>query len=203
VTNTVSAIQPVPVPLGCVRAAATSWSGLGPQGWLALHPQVGVVMPQTRIDGGWRCEVIAASPHSGDRDWRVWLTDEQLDALPTTVLVRDGDVEGFALLWQVRVRQRFTAGPVVTVARLLAEHAQQAGDRWTLWNPVRLHQLCVGAHVRADGLRMVLARLVDAGMLRVEVSTVDTVMVGLVLTVEWAGLPQPRPTFVAADGEGR
>jgi hypothetical protein len=199
-------VEAVRVPLGCIGPAA-SWSGLGPRGWLMHHPGLGVVvMPQTRLRDGWRCEIIAGPPtFDGRRVNHVWLGEDQVDALPTALLLGwVADCEQFALLWQVRVRQRFHAGPVPAVARVLAEQLRRADELSICLGPAGLRRLGIAAHLRSPGLRAALGRLVRAGMLTLhpptpESSTVDGgVVVGLVLGAAWAGLPQRRPPLVEA-----
>jgi hypothetical protein len=190
----------VRVPLGCVGPAA-SWSGLGPRGWLMHHAGLGVVvMPQTRLRDGWRCEIIAGPPTiDGHRPNHVWVSDDQVDALPTALLLCwVADCERFALLWQVRVRQRFHAGAVPTVARVLAEQLRAVDELTIVLDPPRLRRLGIAAHVRGAGLRAALGRLVRAGLLTLHTSTVDSsVVVGLTLGAEWAGLPHKRSPLVA------
>jgi hypothetical protein len=160
-----------------------------------------VVLPQTRDRGGWRCEIVAAPPQARTATGRrVWLSDEQVEALPGALLVGE-DAELFALLWQVRVRQRFHAGPVPAVGRVLAEQLRPTGARTVVLDPVRLRRLCIAANLRPPGARHGLARLAQAGMLTLQPSTVDdSMVVGLVLTVRWAGLVAQRAPFVAAGG---
>jgi hypothetical protein len=194
-----SSAGPVRVPLGCIGPAA-SWSRLGPRGWLLHDPALGVVvMPQTKLGGGWRCEIIAGPPSSdGERTGRLWLGGDQVDALPTSLMVGgEGDGERFALLWQVRVRQRFHAGPVPTVARVLAEQLRTVDELSIVMDPPRLRRLGIAAHVRGAGLRAALGRLVRAGLLTLRTSTVDgAVTAELVLGAEWAGLPHKRSPLV-------
>ncbi len=132
-----------------------------------------IVMVECRTYDGWRCTVIAG--HGRDyRPGHLTLTNGDIAPADTT-LVADpiGAPDRYALLWQARVRQRWLGAHLHTVARVIAEHLRPPG---TLTVDIDRHaatQLVTAARLRTPGLRQLLARLTDAGMLALDVPGLD------------------------------
>jgi hypothetical protein len=135
-----------------------------------------ILCPQTRIEGGWRCEIIATT----DRDMRrgpaddrhVSITDDELAVLPTVLSGRLLTLDGWALVWAARVRQQFGSTPTAAVARVLAEQLRPPGQLRVRLDPVVIRRLGFAASVRRGGLGRIVLRLAQADMLRL--STLDT-----------------------------
>jgi hypothetical protein len=69
-----------------------------------------------------------------------------------------------AMLWRVRVFQRWRGGHMVALARLLASSQVRTGPVVTITNPIA-RRLMLGVHLWAEGLRSLLRQLVQAGLL--------------------------------------
>ena len=92
--------------------------------------------------------------------------DDDIAAAASVLTVDpDGDPDGYAMLWQARVWQRWPGGHAPQLARLLAQRLRGAGTLIVNIDPAAARQLVLGAHLRAPRLRILLDRLVDAGLI--------------------------------------
>jgi hypothetical protein len=156
-----------------------------------LHPRTGadargrlfyqdrpeqILCPQTRIGGGWRCEVIATADRDMQRgpadDRHIPIADEDLASLPTVLSGRLLGLDGWALVWAARVRQQFGNTATATVAREFAEQLRPPGQLRVRLDPTLIRRLGLAASVRRGGLGRIVLRLAQANMLRL--STLDT-----------------------------
>ncbi len=135
-----------------------------------------ILCPQTRIEGGWRCEVIATTDRGVQRgpvdERHIRITDDELVSLPTVLSGRLLSLDGWALVWGARVRQQFGNTPTAAVARVLAEQLRPPGQLRVRLDPVVIRRLGLAASVRRGGLGRIVLRLGQANMLRL--STLDT-----------------------------
>jgi hypothetical protein len=149
-----------------------------------------IVCPQTRIAGGWRCEVIATTDPNRQRapvdDRHIAVGDEELALLPTVLSGRLLGLDGWALVWTARARQRFGNTPTATVARVLAEQLRPPGQLRVRLDPAVIRRLGLAASVRRGGLGRIVLRLAQANALRL--STLDTPG-RLTVTLTGPGMP--------------
>ena len=135
-------------------------------GHLFHLPRLAAVLErQTRLDTDWRCAVVARrNPAHGTEHVRV--ADAECLAAPRFLAVDPvADADGYAMAWQARVYQRWRGGPVFTVARVLADHLRAPHQLTVELDHAAVARLVRGAHVRPDGLRSALRRLIAAGLL--------------------------------------
>jgi hypothetical protein len=75
----------------------------------------------------------------------------------------DGDA--FAVTWQAYVHARFLDGPLRQLADYLANAARRPGTVTVDLDPPTVHRLLLTVRLRPAGLRHLLDRLANAGML--------------------------------------
>jgi hypothetical protein len=132
-----------------------------------------IVAVECRTHDGWRCAVIARQGHDHGPG-HLTLTGDALTHAHTTLAadpVHDPDL--YALLWQARVRQRWLGGHIQAVARVIAEHLRPPG---TLTVDIDQHaatRLVTTADLRVPGLRQLLTRLTDGGLLTLDLPGLD------------------------------
>lgn len=151
----------------------SAWTGfvaaLG-DGGTRLLPQRGlVVVPEHRQPGGWRCTVIArrASVGAGDDRWHADVTEQEwaAGASGTVTVDPDGDADAAALLWLVRVWQRWPGRRVYLLGRHVVEVFRQPGRLEVELSTVAMRRLCHHSGMRPDLVGRVLDRLTTAGYL--------------------------------------
>jgi hypothetical protein len=81
--------------------------------------------------------------------------------VPAAALQRDT----VAALWWAYVQARWPAGHLVQVARLLVEELRSPHAMTVDLDARAVRRLLLGVHLRPPGLRRLLARLVDCGLL--------------------------------------
>jgi hypothetical protein len=132
-----------------------------------------IVTVECRTHNGWHCGVIAR--HGRDHSpGHLTLTDSDIAQADTTLAadpVHDPDM--YALLWQARVRQRWLGGHMRAVARVIAEHLRPPGTLTVDIDQAAATRLVTAARLRVPGLRQLLARLTDAGMLALDPPGLD------------------------------
>jgi hypothetical protein len=135
-----------------------------------------IVCPQTRLRGGWRCEIIATTDRQVQRapadDRHISIAEHDLACLPTVLGSRLLDPDGWALVWAARARQQFGNTATATVARVLVEQLRRPGALRLTVDLAGIRRVALAAAVRRGGLGRIVLRLVQADMLRL--STVDT-----------------------------
>jgi hypothetical protein len=150
------------IELGHLGAAPRHRDGRGRRLYYLPVPRI-IVTIECRTDGGWRCGVIAADR---DQPGHVIITDADLARARTSVATDPvGDPDGFALLWQSRVSQHWLSSSVPTLARVLATSIRRPGSIVIDLDTYALHHLTNCVRLRPSVLRLLLSRLIGAGML--------------------------------------
>lgn len=132
---------------------------------LYYQPETGMVVAiECRVNGGgWRAGVIAA--RAGIHPAHIELSEADLTRARQTIDAdADGDPDLFALLWQTRVCQRWRGGHIFQVARTMAESLRPPGSLAVEIDTDTARRLTLAAHLRPPALRVLLHRLIDAGM---------------------------------------
>ena len=135
--------------------------------------QLIVAVECIRAEGGWRCGVIAGN-RLARRPGHLTLTDDDLAHAHTTLAadpIHDPDL--YALVWQARVLQGWLGGHIQAVARVMAESLRPPGTLTIDIDQCAATRLITAARIRVPGLRRILARLTDGGMLRLDLPNVD------------------------------
>lgn len=134
-----------------------------------------IVAVGCRTHDGWRCTVIAGHGRDHRRHpGHLTLTNGDIAHADSTLAADPiGDPDRYALLWQTRVRQRWLGAHLHTVARVIAEHLRPPGALTIDIDRHAATQLVTAARLRVPGLRQLLARLTDAGMLALELPGLD------------------------------
>lgn len=77
----------------------------------------------------------------------------------------DDSGDAFAAIWQACVHLRFPEGQLRQMADYLATSARRPGTTTVELDPHTVHRLLLAVGLRPAGLRQLLVRLADAGML--------------------------------------
>jgi hypothetical protein len=153
------------VPLGQLSYSTTP--AFWPRHHLLHLPDVGLVVAATcrAGDQGWHCVIVASrTPRPGP----VVLSTDQLAAASTSMLADAAhDPDGYAMLWQARVFQRWPGGPVFALARLIAERLRLPGDLRIPSSALADHGRIAGMlpNTRPPAVARLLDRLGSAGLL--------------------------------------
>jgi hypothetical protein len=135
-----------------------------------------ILCPQTRVGGGWRCEIIATTDRQVQRgpadDRHITVPEPDLAGLHTVLSARLLDPDGWAVIWAVRARQRFGNTATATVARVLIEQLRRPDLLRLVLDPAGIRRIALAASVRRGGVGRIVLRLAQADMLRL--STLDT-----------------------------
>jgi hypothetical protein len=135
-------------------------------GRLVYLPRLGAVLAtQCRTDSGWRCAVVARrQPRPGPA--HVDLSYAEFATAQTTVTVDPvADPDGYAMVWQVRVRQQWTGGRLPIVAQYLAGQARSPHNLVVELDDAAVARLVRLANIFPVGLRNIVGQLVRAGLL--------------------------------------
>jgi hypothetical protein len=136
-------------------------------GALFYLPRLGAVLAtQCRNATGWRCAVVARrQPRAGSG--HIDVSYAEFAAAQTTVTVDPvSDATGYAMIWQVRVRQQWTGGRLPVVAQCLAERLRAPHTVDIELDEAGRAFLQRTANVFPSALDNVLDRLVSACLLR-------------------------------------
>ncbi len=126
-----------------------------------------VVVPARRLDGGWSCIVIA-DPAGSRLSGRLTVTDIEIEtALSVRTLdpVAELDASTYAQIWQIRVWERWPGGHMPQLARVLAEDLLQPPTLIVDLDHDAVRRILRQVHLRPVGLRQLLDRLHEAGLL--------------------------------------
>jgi hypothetical protein len=124
-----------------------------------------IVVREHRLVGGWRCTVIARHGTICGVG-HVDASDTELADAPTMVVIDpDGDPEAAAMLWLVRVWQRWPGRRCYTVARMMVDAARAPGDLRLIVAPATVRRLVHATRMRPDLLRRIVGRLTAEGFL--------------------------------------
>ncbi len=132
-----------------------------------------IVVVECRAEGGWHCGVIARHGRE-HQPGHLTLTDGDLTYAHSTLTadpVQDPDL--YAMLWQARVRQRWLGGHLHTVARVLAEFLRPPGSLMVDIDQHAAATMIRASHLRVQGLRRLLTRLTEGGMLTLDLPGID------------------------------
>jgi len=124
-----------------------------------------IVTVECRTHDGWHCGVIARQGRDHSPGHLTLTGDDLAHAHTTLAADPVGDPDLYALLWQARVRQRWPGGHMQAVARVIAEQLRPPGSLTIDIDQAAATRLVTAARLRVPGLRQLLARLTDAGML--------------------------------------
>jgi hypothetical protein len=136
-------------------------------GALFYLPRLGAVLAtQCRSVTGWRCTVVARrQPCAGSA--HIDVSYAEFAAAQTTVTVDPvSDAAGYAMIWQVRVRQQWTGGRLPVVAQGLAERLRAPHTVDIELDEAGRAFLLRTANIFPHALDNVLNRLVNARLLR-------------------------------------
>jgi hypothetical protein len=123
------------------------------------------VVVECREQDGWRCRVIARRDHRSNLG-HIHVSDDEIAAACTAATVDHiTDPDGYAMLWQTRVWQRWPGGHMPMVGRLLAGELRESGTLRVDLTPQAIRRLLLQAHIRPPALRRALGKLLKAGLL--------------------------------------
>jgi hypothetical protein len=155
------------IELGRLDPPARPIPGDGPRGRLYYLASLdAVIAPQCRLADGWWCRVVACRgpDHSPARLGDLRVCDADLADAATVIVLAPHDADGLAMLWRVKVVQRWRGGHMVALARLLASPQVRTGTVVTITDPIA-RRLMLGVHLWAAGLGSLLRQLVHTGFL--------------------------------------
>jgi hypothetical protein len=123
-----------------------------------------VVVREHRQAGGWRCQIVARR-HPTLGAGRIDVTDDDLAAAATTVLVNPTDQDGFAMVWLAQIMQYCQGGHRLLAAYALANDIRCSGTLTVDVDEAAAPRLMSVTRLRTYGSRLLLSRFVDAGFL--------------------------------------
>lgn len=168
-----------------------------------------IVVAQCRLDGGWRCEIVARRFRLPPT--RIDVTDDDIAATPNLFPIQTNQLQPWEarMLWQAWTYQRFAAGQMRMLCRMLAEELRAPHTLTVDLHAWAVQRLIRQVHLRPPALRQLLRRLVNAGALtpltpaREEHWGRHALIIPELLHGAEACLriPAPRPTIWIATGE--
>jgi hypothetical protein len=135
------------------------------RGRLFYLPRLGAVLTaEYRTGDGYRCAVLARC-HLRPQPRHVLLSDTEIAAAPSTVIIDVDDVDAVAMIWLAQVWQRWRAGLVYLGGRTLAEDLRIPGTLVADIDRPALVHLATVTRLRAPGIACLLQRLLTADLL--------------------------------------
>jgi len=126
-----------------------------------------VVVPEHRLDGAWSC-ILIADPTRPPAHTGLDVTDVDIETALNVVQrdpLADLDTATYTTIWQTRIWDRWPGGHPPQLARVLASLIQPPTCSVELKDDA-VRAILRQVHLMPAGLRQLLARLGDAGLLQ-------------------------------------
>jgi len=174
------------------------------RGQLVYLPGIdAIVAREYRKVGGWRCTVIARRHQRFDAG-HIDVPDHDLAAATTTLLVDPvTDADGWAMLMQARIRQRWRGGATYLAACALANGIRHPRSLAVDLDRTAVRRLLDVTRLRTAGLRRLLDRLDGAGFLVPTLPGLEGSWGVYTLAVPDVNHPSPDPETTEAPRERR